>query len=102
MKKILLQASFIIAAYACRGQQIDNAVITGSTFTASSFISDSVGWLADNNGKLWHTTNAAVTWDSVSIQKNFTRLQFIDALNGYALSSTEALVHHITPVGYIQ
>lgn len=72
------------------GLEFETDSLTPSTFVASSFISDSEGWLADNTGKLWHTSNGSATWNSALVEKNFLRLDFVDALNGYGLTAEGA------------
>ena len=92
MKAITFLLATLLIVSQCAHAQItfQNSSITASTLMASSFISDNEGWLADNNDKLWHTANAGLTWDSTSIENTFLKLDFIDALNGFALSSSAA------------
>ena len=83
-------ATFLFIDITTRAQEFENSKLTNQTFMAAFFISENEGWLADNNGKLWHTTNAAQTWDSVSVSKNFLQLQFISSASGFALTSGAA------------
>lgn len=83
---MLLLATTLIS----QAQILENTSITNGTFVASSFINDNEGWLADSNGKLWHTNNGGQKWDSISIAKKFLKLDFTDALDGFALSSEVA------------
>lgn len=81
----------IIDCLSSRAQvAFENFVVGASTIIASSFINDNEGWLADNNLNLWHTGDAGQTWNSIPVEKNFLQLQFIDALDGYALSENTA------------
>lgn len=70
-----------------QAQEFESIHLTSRTLIASSFISDNEGWLADNNGTLWHTSNAAQSWDSIAVSKNFLQLQFISPLNGFGLTA---------------
>ncbi|MBS1656529.1 MAG: hypothetical protein K1X63_05615 [Chitinophagales bacterium] len=88
--KLSVNAVILFAAGITRAQEFENITFTNRTFIAASFINDSEGWLADNNSKLWHTVNAAQTWDSVTVSKNFVLLQFISSTNGFALTSNAA------------
>jgi photosystem II stability/assembly factor-like uncharacterized protein len=83
-------AAFLFTAVTTGAQEFENSKLTSQTFMAAFFLSENEGWLADNNGKLWHTTNAAQTWDSVTVSKNFVQLQFISSENGFALASGAA------------
>lgn len=60
--------------------------ITTNTLVASSFISDDEGWMADDGGNLWHTSNAGNSWSSITTEKYFLKLDFTDALHGFALT----------------
>jgi photosystem II stability/assembly factor-like uncharacterized protein len=73
-----------------QAQEFESIHLTSRTLIASSFINDSEGWLADNNGTLWHTSNAAQSWDSIAVSKNFLQLQFISTLNGFGLTAETA------------
>jgi photosystem II stability/assembly factor-like uncharacterized protein len=44
----------------------------------------------DDAGRLWHTTNAGETWSSAVINKNFLKLDFTDALQGFGLTDEGA------------
>ncbi|MCY7409216.1 MAG: hypothetical protein LH473_03010, partial [Chitinophagales bacterium] len=76
--------------YFSEAQIFESSTITDNTFVASSFINDNEGWLADNNGMLFHTSNSGQTWDSISITKNFLKFDFVDAVYGFALASEGA------------
>ncbi|MCY7409986.1 MAG: hypothetical protein LH473_06920 [Chitinophagales bacterium] len=82
---LLFAVNFNIAA-----QNFESSQLTSNTFVASCFINDNEGWLADNKAMLWHTINAGETWDSISIEKYFLKLDFTDALNGFALATNAA------------
>jgi photosystem II stability/assembly factor-like uncharacterized protein len=79
---ILLLASGI-NLHAQISAEFETDSITPHDFVALSFISDSVGWVADNAGSLWHTTNGGETWTSTFVEKNFLKLDFTSSLNGY-------------------
>jgi photosystem II stability/assembly factor-like uncharacterized protein len=64
--------------------------ITTHTIVASSFISDSEGWVADDAGILRYTNNAGDTWTSLGTEKFFKKLDFTNALNGFAIASNTA------------
>ena len=72
------------------GSEFETDHLTTATFLAGSFISDNEGWLADDAGKLWHTTNGGETWSSTFAEKNFLKLDFADALNGFGITSNAA------------
>lgn len=99
MKTLSITTSILlVTSMAGFAQIFENSAITSSAFVTSSFISDDEGWLADNNEKLWHTTNGGQKWDSISIAKNFVKLDFTDALHGFALGSNAA--YKTTDGGY--
>jgi photosystem II stability/assembly factor-like uncharacterized protein len=83
-------ATFLFTAVTTGAQEFENSKLTSQTFMAAFFLNENEGWLADNKGKLWHTTDAAQTWDSLSVSKNFVQLQFISSENGFALASGAA------------
>jgi photosystem II stability/assembly factor-like uncharacterized protein len=87
---IILLIASVTQSHAQNNGTFENSVITGNTLVASSFINDNEGWLADNGGILWHTSNAGQSWSSVFIEKYFTRLQFTDALNGFGITADAA------------
>jgi photosystem II stability/assembly factor-like uncharacterized protein len=60
--------------------------ITTETLVASSFINSNEGWIADDAGTLWHTTNAGQSWSPVSTEKVFLKLDFTDAHHGYGIT----------------
>ncbi|MBX7139557.1 MAG: hypothetical protein K1X63_00635 [Chitinophagales bacterium] len=71
----------------CTAQIFENTVVTNSTFIASSFITDNEGWLIDNNGKLWHTNNGSLAWDSSVTEHHFLKMDFTDGLHAFALEA---------------
>ncbi|MBS1656533.1 MAG: hypothetical protein JST18_00390 [Bacteroidetes bacterium] len=88
MKSMAISFMLLAAASSdSRSQIFENSEITNNTFVSSSFISDEEGWLADNNGKLWHTSDAGETWDSMFLENQFLKMHFTDALYGFALES---------------
>lgn len=90
MKSIAFFLGGLALSFNVSAQVFQNSAITNGTLVASAFINDNEGWLADDNGKLWHTTNGGQTWDSTSIEKKFLKLDFTDTQNGYALSVNAA------------
>jgi photosystem II stability/assembly factor-like uncharacterized protein len=72
----------------CHAQTMLNVLSTPNenTFVASSFINDHEGWLADNKGILWHTTDAGLSLDTVCAGKAFLKLRFTDQQNGFAIA----------------
>jgi photosystem II stability/assembly factor-like uncharacterized protein len=90
MKLFAVALALLFGVGQIEAQLLESMVVTNGTFVASSFINDSEGWLADNKGKLWHTANGGQIWDSVSLEKHFVKLQFTDALHGFALESDAA------------
>jgi photosystem II stability/assembly factor-like uncharacterized protein len=81
---------FIFHASAQIGSEFQTENLTTATFTTASFISEGEGWMADDAGRLWHTTNAGETWSSTVINKNFLKLDFTDALQGFGLTDEGA------------
>lgn len=65
----------------------ETEIITSHAILSSSFISDETGWLGDDAGLLWKTTNGGESWSSISVEKNFNKLCFIDANIGYGIES---------------
>jgi photosystem II stability/assembly factor-like uncharacterized protein len=61
--------------------------ISASTLVASSFISDSEGWIADNSGMLLHTHNAGLTWPVIPVEKKFEKLNYVNSFVGYGIAS---------------
>jgi photosystem II stability/assembly factor-like uncharacterized protein len=83
--------SLLVATFLnIQAQSFENFDIGGSTQVAASFISNNEGWVADNNGMLFHTANGGQTWDSIATEKNFVALEFTSALTGYALEINAA------------
>src|SRR5882672_10975484 len=91
MKSILFIVSIMIfACFKSLAQTFESSIITSHTFIASSFINDNEGWLSDDQGMLWHSTDGGESWDSAVIYKYFVKLDFIDETNGFALESNAA------------
>ncbi len=53
---------------------------------SSCFISDSEGWLAGSNGKIYHTSSGGNKWDSTDVDQAFLQLDFTSPELGYALT----------------
>ncbi|MBX7141744.1 MAG: hypothetical protein K1X63_11765 [Chitinophagales bacterium] len=87
MKLINLTLSYLFVSSISFAQELEKTSITNGTFVASSFISDNEGWLADNNGKIWHMANGGQSWDSINVEQSFSRLNFTDELNGFGVSA---------------
>ncbi|MCY7408756.1 MAG: hypothetical protein LH473_00655 [Chitinophagales bacterium] len=87
MKSSFFFTLLLLASMSNFAQIFESSAVTDNTFVTSSFINDNEGWLADNNAMLFHTKNAGLTWDSISVSKNFVKLDFADALIGYGISS---------------
>lgn len=64
--------------------------ISEFTIVACYYISDNEGWLADDEGNLLKTTNGGDSWNSNAVAIEFKELQFIDALNGFGITSSAA------------
>ncbi|MEO5673868.1 MAG: hypothetical protein ABIQ74_04415, partial [Chitinophagales bacterium] len=88
--KYFLVILFIIKFLNSSAQTFESSQITASTLIASSFINDSTGWFADNNAKIWHTTDSTQTWDSLAIGKYFLKLDFANNLRGFAITKDSA------------
>jgi photosystem II stability/assembly factor-like uncharacterized protein len=91
----LSMALFLMFGFANRLQaqisaEFETDTLTTATFTAASFISDNEGWLADDAGKLWRTSNGGESWTTGTINKSFLQLDFADATNGFGLPSEAA------------
>jgi photosystem II stability/assembly factor-like uncharacterized protein len=86
---IFLFPILLTAGLTCFAQSFVTNKITANTLITSSFINDNEGWLSDNSGLLWHTTDAGQTWSSISTEK-FLKLNFTDALHGFALTTETA------------
>ena len=87
---LLLVALTVSSGTAQTSEDFESFNITSNMIVTSSFINDNEGWLADNAGTLWHTSNAAVNFNIASTGKYFLKLQFISSLVGYGITSDAA------------
>ena len=88
---VIVMVAFAIHITPCQGQMFHVLETpTENTFIASSFINDNEGWLADDQGILWQTTDAGVSLEPIFSGKKFLKLYFISALNGFALAEEDA------------
>src|SRR4051812_2770039 len=71
---------------------------TVNTYVATSFINDKEGWLIDDHGYLWHTTDGAVTLDAIAGGEYFSKLDFTNEQIGYGLGVST--VYKTTDGGY--
>lgn len=92
LKTFLLSCILIAGTTLSHAQAQFDVLNTGTenTFVASSFINDNEGWLADTKSILWHTNDAGEIWNTVFSGKQFAKINFIDATNGFALGNGEA------------
>lgn len=87
---MLLLAATINTSSAQTTADFETDSITTHTLLASSFINDHEGWIADDAGNLWHTTNAGQSWSPISAEKIFLKLDFTDEHFGYGITTDAA------------
>jgi photosystem II stability/assembly factor-like uncharacterized protein len=80
---------FAIASGLCaqNGEDFETTNITTATITASSFISETEGWVADDAGILRHTTDGSLSYTQVASGKYFLHLDFTNASTGYGIAT---------------
>ncbi len=90
--KLILLTAITTCAVICRAQPSFTSVggFTTSTIVASSFISDAEGWVADDGGKLWHTSNSGQQWQNIYSGVKLIAVSFTGQQNGFALTSEAA------------
>lgn len=87
---VLINCMCLTNIYAQIDAQFESSNITVNTLVASSFINDNEGWIADDAGTLFHTSDAGLSWNSISSDINFLNLVFINAQFGYGITEDAA------------
>lgn len=91
MKTLTILFALLFSITNCNAQaDIESSNISSNTLVSSSFINDQEGWVVDNTGAILHTTDSAKTWNSISSGNYFSKLDFVDLLMGYAISTDAA------------
>jgi len=93
MIRLVIAISLTLLSFSSRAQifpDFETDSITTSTLVASSYISSSEGWMADEAGVVWHTTDAAESWSPVCDGIYLREMDFKSALVGYGISSAAA------------
>ncbi|MBX7140553.1 MAG: hypothetical protein K1X63_05670 [Chitinophagales bacterium] len=94
MKSFVYSFFFLFAATldlrAQNNEDFETTNITTATITASSFISNNEGWVADDAGILRYTSDGTQSFSQVASGKYFLSLAFINASTGYGIT-TEGL-----------
>jgi photosystem II stability/assembly factor-like uncharacterized protein len=91
MKSVISFATVLLLTlrgYAQVNPHFETDTISTSNIVACSFISDDKGWLADDQENILKTTNGGAIWSTVPVELKFSKLDFIDELNGFGITSS--------------
>lgn len=95
MKSLYLFPAILLFASVRSGwsqvpEDFETEIITNNTIVASSFINNEEGWLADEAGVVWHTSNGGGSWSTIATEKHFLKMDFVDASVGYGITADKA------------
>ncbi|TAH40314.1 MAG: T9SS type A sorting domain-containing protein [Bacteroidetes bacterium] len=69
------------------GGQSWSSINLGRSLGSIQFSSAQNGWVSGDSGRIFHTNDACQTWDTIVLQANYLRLQFVNDTDGFAFRS---------------